>query len=450
MNNRLTIQDLAGLLAKQTGKEKKSIELFLREFISVITEGVFTDKLVKIKGIGTFKIVLVEKRESVHVNTGERILIPAHYKFSFAPDKELKEEVNRPFSIFETIELNDGVDFTELDHNQEIQSQEENADIAEPDGVQEEQSASELLVPEELTSGKIVEGANVSPEEKEITEEATEFSAKIVLENEKDLVQEEALSENIQELSSVTDESLLIHEGNEKDPEDHAVIKEISTSEKEVVRKTEPEVPVVSPGPDESVVKSDILKENISFQKIDIEDNNKNTKSKASGKILLLSFLLILIMSVGIGYIFNDLIPRKDRISLTNEMTAEVVVPAVSEELVPVTDNYPSEEEQTLPEEPAVQEPVQTTPSVSKQDVIATVKIEAGSRLTLISLEYYGHKIFWVYLYEYNKATIQDPNNIPIGTQIQVPAPELYDINPRSKTSLEKAATLQTAILTGQ
>jgi len=120
MNNRLTIQDLAGLLAKQTGKEKKSIELFLREFISVITEGVFTDKLVKIKGIGTFKIVLVEKRESVHVNTGERILIPAHYKFSFAPDKELKEEVNRPFSIFETIELNDGVDFTELDHNQEI------------------------------------------------------------------------------------------------------------------------------------------------------------------------------------------------------------------------------------------------------------------------------------------------------------------------------------------
>ena len=76
MNNRLAIQDLAGLLAEYTGKDKNSSERFLREFIAVVSEGVYTDKLVKVKGLGTFKIIPVEKRESIHVNTGERFVIP--------------------------------------------------------------------------------------------------------------------------------------------------------------------------------------------------------------------------------------------------------------------------------------------------------------------------------------------------------------------------------------
>lgn len=115
MNNRLTIQELAGLLADYTGKDANSSELFLREFIAVVSEGVYTDKLVKVKGLGTFKIILVEKRESIHVNTGERFVIPGHYKFSFLPDKELRELVNKPFSFFETTELGENVDFTDMD-----------------------------------------------------------------------------------------------------------------------------------------------------------------------------------------------------------------------------------------------------------------------------------------------------------------------------------------------
>uniref|UniRef100_UPI00265A3B14 HU family DNA-binding protein n=1 Tax=uncultured Parabacteroides sp. TaxID=512312 RepID=UPI00265A3B14 len=115
MNNRLTIQDLAGLLAEYTGKDKNSTERFLREFIAVVSKGVYTDKLVKVKGLGTFKIIPVEKRESIHVNTGERFVIPEHYKFSFLPDKELRELVNKPFSFFETTELGENVDFTDMD-----------------------------------------------------------------------------------------------------------------------------------------------------------------------------------------------------------------------------------------------------------------------------------------------------------------------------------------------
>ena len=138
MNNRLAIQDLAGLLAEYTGKDKNSSERFLREFIAVVSEGVYTDKLVKVKGLGTFKIIPVEKRESIHVNTGERFVIPEHYKFSFLPDKELRELVNKPFSFFETTELRENVDFTDMD-----------VVLDEPDIKATEDESIEEMIPEE-------------------------------------------------------------------------------------------------------------------------------------------------------------------------------------------------------------------------------------------------------------------------------------------------------------
>ena len=93
MNNRLNIQDLAGLLSERSGKERGEMERFLRDLVAVISEGVYADKIVKVKGLGTFKIIPVEKRESIHVNTGERFLIPAHYKFSFLPSRQLTRKL---------------------------------------------------------------------------------------------------------------------------------------------------------------------------------------------------------------------------------------------------------------------------------------------------------------------------------------------------------------------
>lgn len=160
MNNRLAIQDLAGLLAEYTGKDKNSSERFLREFIAVVSEGVYTDKLVKVKGLGTFKIIPVEKRESIHVNTGERFVIPEHYKFSFLPDKELRELVNKPFSFFETTELRENVDFTDMD-----------VVLDEPDIKETEDESIEEMIPEEKHLPKeepVVfseEGSAVPPEE---------------------------------------------------------------------------------------------------------------------------------------------------------------------------------------------------------------------------------------------------------------------------------------------
>lgn len=107
MNNKLSIQDLASALAGRYGMDAKSASMFVRTVFEIVEEYISKDKLVKIKGLGTFKLVSVSDRESVNVNTGERILIAGHGKLSFTPDAALKDAVNRPFSDFETTLLRD-------------------------------------------------------------------------------------------------------------------------------------------------------------------------------------------------------------------------------------------------------------------------------------------------------------------------------------------------------
>lgn len=110
---KIYVNDLADVLVSKTGINKQLAQEFLTKFAETIQEGISDDKLVKIKGLGTFKVVDVEARESVNVNTGERVTIEGHQKLTFTPDASMKELVNRPFSQFETVVLNDGVVFDE-------------------------------------------------------------------------------------------------------------------------------------------------------------------------------------------------------------------------------------------------------------------------------------------------------------------------------------------------
>lgn len=111
--DKLTINHIASVLVEKNGIAPKDAEQFVAAMFDVIQEGLENDKQVKVRGLGTFKIVDVEPRESVNVNTGERVLIKGHSKISFTPDASMKEMVNKPFSQFETVVLNDGVEFPE-------------------------------------------------------------------------------------------------------------------------------------------------------------------------------------------------------------------------------------------------------------------------------------------------------------------------------------------------
>lgn len=113
--SKISLNDLAQHLAEKSGISLQDAELFIRKMFDVANEGLQSDKLVKMKWLGTFKVMAVKDRESVDVNTGERIIIEGRDKISFTPDNILKEIVNKPFAQFETVVVNDGVDFDEID-----------------------------------------------------------------------------------------------------------------------------------------------------------------------------------------------------------------------------------------------------------------------------------------------------------------------------------------------
>lgn len=122
------LQLIADAVAKKHKITVKEAEKFVSSMFDVMNEGLKTDKLVKVKGLGTFKVQAVKPRESVNVNTGERVLIEGHDKVSFTPDTTMKELVNKPFALFETVVLNDGVDFADLESKPDDEEKKEEAD----------------------------------------------------------------------------------------------------------------------------------------------------------------------------------------------------------------------------------------------------------------------------------------------------------------------------------
>ena len=137
---KLTIQEIAAVLQQKNSFDKQEANTFVTTMFQIIQERLETDGIVKVKGFGTFKLVDVEARESVSVRTGERVVINGHAKVTFTPDATMKELVNRPFSQFETVVLNDGVEFPDLEEPEEEQPVvEEEAPVVEEQPVIEEQ-----------------------------------------------------------------------------------------------------------------------------------------------------------------------------------------------------------------------------------------------------------------------------------------------------------------------
>lgn len=140
--SKLNISDLCSVLVAKNGLQDAEAQSFVKMMFDIIQEGLEEDKIVKVKGLGTFKIIEVDDRESINVNTGERVLIAGHSKVTFTPDSVMKEIVNKPFSQFETVILNDGVDFPETATEEpSAEVEEEN----EPFAVEEEMPAAPVM-----------------------------------------------------------------------------------------------------------------------------------------------------------------------------------------------------------------------------------------------------------------------------------------------------------------
>lgn len=491
MNNKLTIQELATLLSVKSGKDVYETERFIREFITVVSEGLFSDKMVKVKGLGTFKIVLVEDRESIHVNTGERILIPAHYKCSFLPDNELKELVNRPFSIFETTEIGDAASFQdmemaddsdeddaeadlELDTNEDgedlslpkssvtenringLLDKEMTEELADSEDLPEIHSPEETLTVDKQPNGQIdtVDSPVSDDSPEEVSEPYNEETIEMENPKEKDTIEvedsinmDETLSEEIDEspeadLASEVVDTIPDSQANELTPEIESS-SQVDNQDKEK-EQTENREEIIR-----AKLASLSAKDPVAF----VAPEAKPKKRRKHGHTATKTFFYIIVggllvtASVALFFYFQSLEVRNAVPIMIESVSAiPTETPAPTDSVFDESDSIPSNEKDSVPE--VVSEPQGTMQTEQvKTKYMDTVVIQTGDRLTLISLKYYGHKIFWVYLYLANKESIPNPNSVAIGTQIHIPVPETYNIDANDEQSIRKAAVLQTEIL---
>ena len=171
--SKFSLNTLGKLLADKSGLSQVEAELFIRKMFDVCNQGLEADKQVKIKWLGTFKVQATKDRESINVNTGERFTIEGRDKLTFTPDNILKEIVNKPFAQFETVVVNDGVDFDEIDEKfGEEQAEDAPSEVI--DFLDEEEAATP-------TPDVVV----IESEKKEEKEDEDELSKQIALEQAK-------------------------------------------------------------------------------------------------------------------------------------------------------------------------------------------------------------------------------------------------------------------------
>jgi len=162
---RISIQEIANILIAKNGLKKKDADSFVAAMFDVVKDGLQSDRLVKVKGLGTFKVIDIEPRESVNINSGERVVIEGHGKITFTPDVTMKELVNKPFAQFETVTLNDGVVFDDETVSTDSDTEEDETDVNE---------FVSAIPPIEETSGKEVSVEETPVEEAPVEETPVE------------------------------------------------------------------------------------------------------------------------------------------------------------------------------------------------------------------------------------------------------------------------------------
>lgn len=243
--NKQLIKDLSQDLVDKFELDKKQANNFVEKMFSILQTGLQNEKIVKIKGLGTFKVISVQSRKSIDVNTGEPILIDGRDKISFTPDSDMRDYVNRPFAQFETVAVNDGTDFSLIDKKFEEEEQEETQEKQEEkEGKEEVQEEAQEDYPEEKQDNEqevVVQGidkkepqeiSEVSFQDDHLTEvtsvEENTPAHKTSSEVDNAYGQEEALKEEETKTESLTQESKEINQKT----------KEIDQKQKEIEPKS--------------------------------------------------------------------------------------------------------------------------------------------------------------------------------------------------------------------
>ena len=193
-------KDLAAALTEKHGLAKTDAEAFVNAMFTLINEALASERAVKVKGLGTFKVISVAARKSVDVNTGAPIVIDGRDKISFTPDSSLRDEVNKPFAQFETVVVNDGVDFSEIDRK--FEEEESTKDTGSTEDTEETGSTEDTEDTEETPEVTEDTGSTKDTEDTEDKPEVTEKTGST-----KDTEDTEDIPEVTEDIPEVTEDT---------------------------------------------------------------------------------------------------------------------------------------------------------------------------------------------------------------------------------------------------
>lgn len=387
MNEKITLQDLVELLSEKNDMTKKNADAFLRCMFDLIEEALTNEKYVKIKGLGTFKLTEVDSRESMNVNTGERFEIQGHTKISFTPDTTMKELINKPFSHFETVILNDGVELEDTPFDVEPKV-EEMADEMVEKIIEEPQVEVEPVVEVKV---EVAEDPVVSPvvDEPIPVEEVSEAVEEEPKEDGAAVVEEPEVPE------PVVIEEKPVEVEEKVEPIEEEISEEVSIPEEKVEEKPEIVVPEAP------------------------RSENKTTFKVLIGIIVV----LLLIILFGVYWIFF----RQEKVDTNWEYTAPVKETASVvqvEEQQAVKEDTLLVNKDTMVVQPVQEEQTMVLPEDVVYEItgtITTLTLEPGQTLVKLALKYYGSKNFWPYIVQHNPDVIKDADRVPKGATIKIP-----------------------------
>ena len=470
MNERLYLQNFVDLLSEKHDMNKKDAEKFVKEFFLLIEEALERDRSVKIKGLGTFKLVEVESRESVKVNTGERFQIEGYTKVSFVPDTSLRDIINKPFAHFETVVLNEN---TILEDTPIAESDDE--DVIEETVLLKEEEGEEEMVMAEGEGNPSVESVryvDLSSETVALAEEETSLTEEV--NGREEISSEETKADEVpvgemlteappaQEMPTV--ESALPVESMRKeifsnDIEEGVVVLMNRPSEplREKADTVDSSQPMESPQPTESKLSAEeIIARELATstpvsaheRQIKKHSKSKHKKGEKSPVPYLIAIIVIVLLLCGGALLFiyyPDLFESADRIEklekpvnavkpvpvvaipqdtiIEKDTVGEVVSPPTVKEEPVVVPEPKKEVEVVKKEDKSVTKPAPFNPDSVNYIITgtkATYTIKEGETLTRVALRFYGTKALWPYIVKYNPDIIKNPNHVPYGTTIKL------------------------------
>lgn len=374
MNDKITLHELVDLFARKSQLSQADAALFAKEFLSLIEEALARDKYVKVKGLGTFKLITVDVMEETASNGPETTDGQSHTRVSFIPETGLKDLVNKPFAHFQPVLLKDEVHFTDL-----------------PEGETEVESQETVIEEEKTGETDVVIESPTEP----ATEETDEM-----------LPQTEAASPI------------------EEEPVQVSITEKVIPEKEEVKEKQEDTLPE--------------KEERIPAADLTPSGKEANVPWCMIASILLAGIfiggIVTWVLTSGRRYIPEQVV---EKLMNETQKTPAPVVPdslQVADTLVVKKDSSLVQKKDILKTVAKKEEktPVAPTPVPKRETLADTVEyqitgnqgsytLKPGESLVRVALKFYGNKKLWPYLVKHNKAIIKNPDNVPVGTTIQIP-----------------------------